>query len=176
LCRYVTGSISEEISQEILVKQVWRYPCPCDINTIEIINSEGTQTIVQPQFDDDEKYFEYKETDVPGIYAVTANGKLHPQFPAYFPVNIDTAESNLEKIDQNEITAFMGGTKLSMTAVRVSKESDVLLGETKKNILGISIISYLLHPFCRVFRFKKIILTTIFATSLSNIYTCVYKY
>lgn len=147
LCRYVTGSISEEISQEILVKQVWRYPCPYDINTIEITNSEGTQTIVQPQFDDNEKYFEYKETDTPGIYAVTANGRLHPQFPAYFPVNIDTAESNLEKIDQNEITAFMGGTKLSMTAVRVSKESDVLLGETKKTFWG-----YLLFlTFCILF-------------------------
>ena len=91
---------------------------------------------MQPQFADNERYFEYEETTAPGIYAVTVNGKAQPQFPAYFPVNIDAAESNLEKIEQNEITAFMGDTKLSITAAHPGKESSVLLGEAKKTLWG----------------------------------------
>lgn len=136
LCRYVTGSIPEEIPKQILVKHVWQYPCPYNMNIIEITDSAGTQTIVQPQFADNEKYFEYEETTAPGIYAVTVNGKLHPQFPAYFPVNVDATESNLEKIERNEITAFMGDTKLSITAAHPGKESSVLLGEAKKTLWG----------------------------------------
>lgn len=136
LCRYVTGSIPEEIPKQILVKHAWQYPCPYNMNVIEITDSAGTQTIVQPQFADNEKYFEYEETTAPGIYAVTVNGKLHPQFPAYFPVNVDATESNLEKIEQNEITAFMGDTKLSITAAHPGKESSVLLGEAKKTLWG----------------------------------------
>lgn len=136
LCRYVTGSIPEEISKEILVKDAWQYPCAFDTNVIEITDPEGTQTVVQPQFADNEKYFKYEETKMPGIYAVAVDGKLHPQFPAYFSVNVDPAESNLKKINKSEITALMGGTKLSITTSHTGEESSVLLGEAKKTLWG----------------------------------------
>lgn len=147
LCRYVTGSMSEEIPKEILVKHAWQYPCPYDMNVIEITNPEGTKTIIPPQFVDNEKYFVYKETQAPGIYAVTVNETLHPQFPAYFPVNVDATESNLAKIDQNEIRACMGGTQLSITTSRLEKESHVLLGEATKTLWG----QLLLLTFCILF-------------------------
>jgi len=136
LCRYVSGSLSEEIQKEVLVKHDWQFPCPYDMNTIEITNPEGTQTIAQPRFIDNDKSFEYNETTVPGIYAVTVGGKSHPQLPSYFPVNVDTTESNLDKIDQKEITALMGDTNLTITTSHVDEGHDVLLGEAKKTLWG----------------------------------------
>ena len=136
LCRYVSGSLSEEIQKEVLVKHGWQFPCPYDMNTIEITNPEGTQTIVQPRFIDNDKSFEYNETTMPGIYAVTVGGKSHPQFPQRFQVNVDTTESNLDKIDPKEITALMGDTNLTITTSHVDEGHDVLLGEAKKTLWG----------------------------------------
>lgn len=136
LCRYVSGSMTEEVHKEILVNHGWQFPCPYDMNTIEITNPEGTQTIVQPRFIDNERSFEYNETTIPGIYAVTAGGKSHPQLPQKFPVNVNATESNLDKIDQKEISAFMGGTNLTITTSHTGEGSDVLLGEAKKTLWG----------------------------------------
>ncbi|MCF6156313.1 MAG: VWA domain-containing protein [Candidatus Brocadia sp.] len=136
LCRYVSGSLTEEIQKEILVKHDWQFPCPYDINTIEITNPEGTKTVLQPQFINNENSFLYNETNIPGIYAVTVNGKPHPQLPQIFPVNVDATESNLDKIDQKEITALMGGTNLTITTSHIDEGRDVLLGEAKKTLWG----------------------------------------
>jgi hypothetical protein len=136
LCRYVSGSLTEEIQKEILVKHKWQLPSPYDVNTIEITNPEGTKTILQPQFINNEKTFLYNETNIPGVYAVTVDGKPHPQLPSYFPVNIDAIESNLDKIDQKEITAFMGGVNLTITTSHIDEGRDVLLGEARKTLWG----------------------------------------
>lgn len=136
LCRYVSGSMTDEVQKEILVNLGWQFPCPYDINAIEITNPEGTQTIVQPRFIDNERSFEYNETTIPGIYAVTVDGKSHPQLPQNFPVNVDTAESNLDKIDQKDISAFMGGTNLTIATSHTGEGPDVLLGEAKKTLWG----------------------------------------
>ncbi len=136
LCKYVSGSLTEEIQKEILVNHGWQFPCPYDMNAIEITNPEGTKTILQPQFINNEKTFLYNETNIPGIYAITADGKPHPQFPQIFSVNVDAAESNLSKIDQKEITALMGNTNLTITSFRVDEEHEVLLGEAKKTLWG----------------------------------------
>lgn len=136
LCRYISGSLTEEIQKETLVKHDWQFPCPYDIDAIEITNPEGTKTVLQPQFINNEKSFLYSETNIPGIYAVTVDGKPHPQFPQIFPVNIDTTESNLNKIEQKEITALMGGTNLTITTSHIDEGHDVLLGEARKTLWG----------------------------------------
>lgn len=136
LCRFVSGSVLEEVQKEILVSHDWQFPCPPDIDAIEITNPEGTKIIMQPRFVNNDKSFFYNETNIPGIYAVTVDGKLHPQLPPSFPVNVDTIESNLDKIDQKEITAFMGSTNLTMTTSHINEGYDVLLGEAKKTLWG----------------------------------------
>lgn len=136
LCRYVSGSIFEEVQKEILVGQDWQFPRPTDMNAVEITNPEGTKITVQPRFVNNEESFFYNETNVPGIYAVTVDGKLHPQLPPAFPVNVDTIESNLDKIDQKEITALMGSANLTITTSHVSKGHDVILGEARKTLWG----------------------------------------
>lgn len=137
LCRYLSGDISEEIQGEIMVKDDWKSSCPSDIDNIEIINPEGTKTILQPQLINNEKYFLYNETDILGIYAITINGKPYPQLPSYFPVNVDTAESDLNKIEQKEIAALMGNTNFTITTSHIEKGYEVLLGEAKNTLWGI---------------------------------------
>lgn len=136
LCRYLSGTVSEEIQNEILVKQSWQSPCPYDINTIEITNPEGTKITLQPQLINNEKSFLYTETNTPGIYALTVDGKPYPQLSSYFPVNINTTESNLDKIEQKDMTALMGGTNLTITTFPISEEREVLLGGAKKTLWG----------------------------------------
>ncbi|HHT9129709.1 MAG TPA: BatA domain-containing protein [Candidatus Brocadiaceae bacterium] len=136
LCRYLSGNISEETQSEILVGRGWQSPCPYDVNTVEITNPEGTKTTLQPQFVNNEKSFSYNDTTIPGIYAVTVDGKPHPQFSSYYPVNVDTAESNVDKIDQRELTALMGGINLTITTAHVGEGREVLLGEAKKTLWG----------------------------------------
>ena len=136
LCRFLTGNIAEEIQGETLVKHEWQSPSPEDINSLEITNPEGIKAVLLPQLINNEKSFSYNETNFPGIYAVTVDGKPHPQFPQKFPVNVDTAESNLVKIDQKELTALMGGTNLTITTSPISEGSQVLMGEAKKTLWG----------------------------------------
>lgn len=155
LCRYVTESIPEETPKGTLVKQSWRYPCPYDMDFLEITNPDGTQTVVPQQLVDNEKYFEYKETNIPGIYSVTVDEKLHPQFPAYFPVNVDVVESNLEKIDQHEIETYMGGTNFSIATAHKGEESDVLFGEAKKTLWGHFLLFTLFILFIESFISRK---------------------
>ncbi|GAB61793.1 MAG: VWA domain-containing protein [Candidatus Jettenia sp.] len=144
LCRYLSGTISEETQNGILVKQSWQSPCPYDINAIEITNPEGTKITVQPQLANNEKSFHYTRTDIPGIYTLTVDGKPLPQFPSYFPVNVTTAESRLDKMEQKDITALMGGINLTITTSPIDEGREVLLGEAKKTLWG----SILFLAFC----------------------------
>ncbi|MBI5677655.1 MAG: VWA domain-containing protein [Planctomycetes bacterium] len=136
LCRFLTGNIAEEIQSETLVRHDWQVPCPEDINSLEITNPEGTKAVLQPQLINNEKSFLYNETNFPGIYTVTVEGKPHPQFPQKFPVNVETTESNLDKIRQKELAALMGGINLTITTSPVSEGSEVLMGEAKKTLWG----------------------------------------
>lgn len=136
LCRFVSGSVLDDVQKEILVGYDWQFPCPPDLNALEITNPEGAKIIIEPRFVTNEKAFSYKETNMPGIYDVTVEGKAHPQLPPSFPVNVDTVESNLDKIDQKEMTAYMGGTNLTITTSPVGEGRDVLLGEAKKTLWG----------------------------------------
>ncbi|MDE2215590.1 MAG: BatA domain-containing protein [Planctomycetota bacterium] len=136
LCRYLSGSVSEETQSEILVGHGWQSPCPYDVNAVEITNPEGTKTTLQPQLINNEKAFLYNDTTIPGIYAVIVVGKPHQQFSSYFPVNVDTAESHVDKIDQKELTALMSGINLTITTSRVGEGREVLLGEAKKTLWG----------------------------------------
>ena len=136
LCRFLTGNIAEEIQGETLVRHDWQSPCPEDTNSLEITNPEGTKTVLQPQVINNEKSFLCNETNFPGIYTVTVDGKPHPQFPQKFPVNVETTESNLNKISQKELAALMGGTNLTITTSPVSEGSEVLMGEAKKTLWG----------------------------------------
>ncbi|MBI5796923.1 MAG: hypothetical protein HZA47_11535 [Planctomycetes bacterium] len=136
LCRFLTGNIAEEIQGETLVKREWQSPSPEDINSLEITNPEGTKGVLQPQLINNEKSFLYNETNFPGIYTVTVDGKPHPQFPQKFPVNVETTESNLAKITQKELAALMGGTNLTITTSPVSEGSEVLMGKAKKTLWG----------------------------------------
>ncbi|GAN34435.1 MAG: VWA domain-containing protein [Candidatus Brocadia sp. AMX2] len=155
LCRFVSGNVFEEVQNEILVRHDWQSPCPGDMNAIEITNPEGAKTVLQPGIVNNEKSFSYNETNMPGVYAVTVDGKPHPQFPAYFPVNIDTTESNLDKIDQKEITAFMGGTNLTITTSHIGEAHDVLLGEAKKTLWGLILFLTLCILFIESFVSRK---------------------
>ncbi|NUO08103.1 MAG: VWA domain-containing protein [Candidatus Brocadia sp.] len=136
LCRYVSGNLTEEVQKETLVKHDWQIPCPDDVNTIEITSPGGTKTVLQPHFINNEKSFVYNQTNIPGIYDVTVEGKHHPQFPKNFPVNVDTIESNMDKIDQKEITALMGDTNLTITTSYTGEGHEVLMGEAKKTLWG----------------------------------------
>lgn len=136
LCRFLTGNTAEEIQSETLAMHEWQSPCPEDINSLEITNPEGTKTVLQPQVINNEKSFLCNETNFPGIYTVTVDGKPHPQFPQKFPVNVETAESNLDKISQKELAALMGGINLTVTTSPVSEGSEVLMGEAKKTLWG----------------------------------------
>lgn len=147
LCRYLSGTASEDIQAEILVKHAWQTPCPYDIDTIEITNPQGTKTTLQPQLINNEKSFLYTDTNIPGMYAVTVDGKPVPQFSSYFPVNIHTTESNLDKMDQKDITALMGGTKLTIATSHIGEGREVLMGEAKKTLWG----TLLLLAFCILF-------------------------
>ncbi|MGQ3684857.1 MAG: BatA domain-containing protein [Candidatus Loosdrechtia sp.] len=147
LCRYLSGMALEDVQSEILVRHVWQIPCPYDIDTIEITNPEGTKTTLQPQFADNEKSFICTDTNIPGIYAVTADGKPVTQIPSCFPVNIHTSESNLDKMDQKDITALMGGVKLTIATSHIGEGREVLMGEAKKTLWG----TLLLLAFCILF-------------------------
>ncbi|MCF6157884.1 MAG: VWA domain-containing protein [wastewater metagenome] len=136
LCRYLSGAVSEGVQTELLVKQEWKVPSPYGVDAIEIINPEGTRTMVQPRFLHNERYFFYPDTNIPGIYAVTADGKPVPYLSTYFPVNINTNESNLEKIDQKDIAALMGGVKYTITTSHGNERREVLLGEARKTLWG----------------------------------------
>lgn len=147
LCRYASKNVSDETEKEILVKHPWQYPYSLDTENVEITSPEGTKAILQLQIMNNEKSFLYRETNVPGVYTVTVNGKPHPQFPHNFTVNLDTKESNLSKITQKEITALMGGTNLTVTASSTHGGSEVLMGEAKKTLWG----AILLATFCIFF-------------------------
>ena len=134
LCRFLTGNIAEEIQNETLVRHDWQSSCSEDINNLEITNPEGTKATLQPQLINNEKSFLYNDTNFPGIYTVTVDGKPHPLFSQKFPVNVDTTESNLDKIGQKELTALMGGINLTITTSPVSEGSEVLMGEAKKTL------------------------------------------
>jgi len=136
LCRFLTGNIAEEIPAETLVGRDWQSPCTEDSNNLEITNPEGVRTVLQPQLIDNEKSFLYTATNLPGIYTVTVHDKPHPQFPQNFPVNVETSESNLDKITQKELSALMGGLNLTITDSPVSEASEVLMGEAKKTLWG----------------------------------------
>ena len=155
LCRFSTGNITEEIQNETLVKHDWQSPCPEDINSLEITNPEGTRAVLQPQLINNEKSFLYNDTNLPGIYSVTVDGKPHPQFPQKFPVNVDTAESNLVKIDQKELAALMGGINLTITTSPVSEGSEVLMGEAKKTLWGTLLFLTLCFLFIESFVSRK---------------------
>jgi len=136
LCRFLTGNTAEEIQGETLARHEWQSPCPEDINSLEITNPEGTKAVLQPRLINNEKSFLYNETNFPGIYAVTVDGKPHPHFPQKFPVNVNATESNLDKISQKELAALMGGINLTITTSPVSEGSEVLMGEAKKTLWG----------------------------------------
>src|SRR3989339_1680670 len=155
LCKYLSGNISEEIQNEIMVKSNWQSPCPYDVNNIEITNPEGRKTILQPQLINNEKLFLYNETNIPGVYAITVNGKPHPQLPSYFSVNVDTIESNLDKIDRKEIIALMGGINLNITTSSIGKGHEVILGEAKKTLWGIFLFFTLCILFVESFVSRK---------------------
>ena len=155
LCKYLSGNISEEIQNEIMVKSNWQSPCPYDVNNIEITNPEGRKTILQPQLINNEKLFLYNETNIPGVYAITVNGKPHPQLPFYFSVNVDTIESNLDKIDRKEIIALMGGINLNITTSSIGKGHEVILGEAKKTLWGIFLFFTLCILFVESFVSRK---------------------
>ena len=155
LCKYLSGNISEEIQNEIMVKSNWQSPCPYDVNNIEITNPESRKTILQPQLINNEKLFLYNETNIPGVYAITVNGKPHPQLPFYFSVNVDTIESNLDKIDRKEIIALMGGINLNITTSSIGKGHEVILGEAKKTLWGIFLFFTLCILFVESFVSRK---------------------
>lgn len=136
LCRYLAGDISAEVQNELLIGHALKIPCPFDRDTIEIVNPEGLTVSLQPQLINNEKSFLYGQTDIPGVYVVTADGKPLSPFPSCFSVNVDTAESNLDKIDRKELAALMGGTTLTFTTSPLGGGREVLLGEAKKNLWG----------------------------------------
>ncbi|MDR4508656.1 MAG: VWA domain-containing protein [Candidatus Brocadiaceae bacterium] len=137
LCRYVSGTVPGEIQNEIVVKQEWQYPCPYGISGIEIIDPKGTKRSLQPQFVQNESAFLYDETHIPGIYAITVEGKSHAQFPMCFSVNLDASESKLKKIDPKKITALMGDINFTLTASHRDEERTVLMGDAKKTLWGL---------------------------------------
>lgn len=155
LCRYVSKNISDETQKEVLVKHHWQFPYSYDTENVEITNPEGTKATLQPQLINNEKSFLYSETNVPGVYAVTVNGKPHPQFPHNFTVNLDTRESNLDKITQKEITALMGGTNLTVTTSPARGGSEVLMGEAKKTLWGMILLAALCIFFIESFISRK---------------------
>lgn len=155
LCRYLSGTVSEEIQAEIFVKQDWQSPCPYDIDTIEVTNPEGTKTVLQSQLVENERTFLYVETDVPGIYALTKDGKPVPQLPFYFPVNINAGESNLDKMSRKDITALMGGIKLTITTSSPGEGREVVLGEAKKTLWGATLFLALCILFAEAFISRK---------------------
>ncbi|MEK7699797.1 MAG: BatA domain-containing protein, partial [Planctomycetota bacterium] len=136
LCKYLAGNVGEEMQQDAQVKDAWQLPAPYNVNTLEITNPEGIKTLLQPQSVNNEKAFSFDETSLPGIYAVTVNGETHPQLPQKFAVNPDTKESNLDKMEQKNITALLGGTNLTITTSPVSVSSEALMGEAKKTLWG----------------------------------------
>ncbi len=155
LCRYVSGSVSDDVQKEVLVKHPWQFPYSYDIENIEITNPEGTTTSLQPQLINNEKSFFYNETNIPGVYALTVDGKPHPRFPHNFTVNLDTGESNLEKISQKEITALMGGTNLTVTTSPSRGGSEVLMGEAKRTLWGTILLATLCIFFIESFISRK---------------------
>jgi hypothetical protein len=155
LCRYVSKNISDETQKEVLVKHHWQFPSSYETENVEITNPEGTKITLQPQLINNEKSFLYSETNVPGVYTVTVNGKPHPQFPHNFTVNIDTRESNLDKVTQKEITALMGGTNLTITTSPTRGGSEVLMGEAKKTLWGTILLAALCIFFIESFISRK---------------------
>ncbi len=138
VCRYASGHVQAygDDYNEVQVMGAWQFPCPYECNNLEITNPDGEKTVVQPQLINNETFFSYHETRTPGVYAVTVDGKPHPQFPRKFTVNVDTAESNLDKIDRKELTPLMGGTNLTIASSQAGKGRDVLVGEAKKTLWG----------------------------------------
>ena len=51
-------------------------------------------------------------------------------------MNVNAAESKLDKISQKELAALMGGINLTITTSPVSEGSEVLMGEAKKTLWG----------------------------------------
>jgi len=136
LCKYLAGNISSEVQKEILVGYEVQYPYFSYTGNLEVTDPEGLNVTLNPQLINNDTYFLYNRTDMPGIYTVTAGGKPLQQFPSFFPVNVDTTESNLDKIDRKEVTALMGGTNVTFTTSPLSEGREVIMGEAKKTLWG----------------------------------------
>jgi len=136
LCRYLAGNVGEEMQHGIEVADAWQLPSPYDVNALEIMNPEGEKTLLQLQSVNNEKVFSYNETGLPGVYTITVDGEAHPKLPQRFAVNLDTKESNLDKMEQNNVTALLAGTNLTITSSPVSMGGDALMGEAKMTLWG----------------------------------------
>jgi len=140
LCRYISGSVAGDTKHETLVGQSWQFPSPYDAENLEMTNPEGTKTLLLPQVIENEKYFVYNETHVPGIYSCIINDASQLKNPFFFPVNVDVLESNPEKIGEKELTALMGETNVTIRSFRSGERREVVTGEAKKTLWGIFLL------------------------------------
>lgn len=140
LCRYISGSTTGETKQEILVEQNWQFPAPYDVGNLEITNPGGVKTLLPPQVINNEKYFVYHETHLPGVYSFLINDTSQQQNLFYFPVNVDASESNLEKISEKEITALMGETNVMVRSSSSGERREVVRGEAKTTLWGVLLL------------------------------------
>ncbi|MBW7941920.1 MAG: hypothetical protein H3C64_05850, partial [Candidatus Kuenenia stuttgartiensis] len=140
LCRYISGSTTGETKQEILVEQNWQFPAPYDVGNLETTNPGGVKTLLPPQVINNEKYFVYHETHLPGVYSFLINDTSQQQNLFYFPVNVDASESNLEKISEKEITALMGETNVMVRSSSSGERREVVRGEAKTTLWGVLLL------------------------------------
>ena len=84
------------------------------------------------------------------------NGEAHPKLPQRFAVNLDTKESNLDKMEQNNVAALLAGTNLTITSSPVSAGGDALMGEAKMTLWGSYPLLHPLHFICRIAYIEKV--------------------
>jgi len=135
LCRYISGNITENVQDGILVGQHWKFPYSHEMKHAKITDPAGTTTTLEPAFANNEKVFSYNKTRVPGNYNFKVNGK-QKQLLFYFSVNPNTTESDLEKIGEKELTALIGDTRLTIRDSHLDKPREEIIGGAKKTLWG----------------------------------------
>jgi hypothetical protein len=124
---------------------------------IKLIDPQKRETGLKPTFLDNRLWLEIAEAFVPGIYQIESEGKIIDRFA----VNVDTQESNPEKMEPRELEKILKGQDVFL----VSQEADVKEKvresrygkEIGKSFLWAALIFFILEMLIARTRAKEII-------------------
>jgi hypothetical protein len=170
LCRYLTGTFTETGEIDVLVGEEYELSTGEDVGIVKVSDPEGNSERLQSEVVEGERKIVYTGTNFQGFYTIrplqesgvrsqepklrgtqaalgSQGSRRRTQISPFFAVNVDTTESNLSKIDKQDITKLLGEENTAFTRKSGSPEEEpVLSGETRQ--LWGSILLMLLCILC----------------------------